>query len=563
MAVLSSIGGFVGIALANYFLRKGFDKLFTNKEDFTRVLSKVIDDTTAEFKSKYPQEEIAGKYHFYDSQKIINELLSFRVMKKEGYNEENLYNAIKDEEKVILPSQEDFDRFYSIFIKKVTENAKLKEKEIQETFGEEIFSVSGKVDNVAEKVDTILHLFTEHFKPVNPISQLNKETSDYNAKEYKYNQLFTKTIVDAMFKDESCQKKYCNFYEVISNIGQNWDAEPDLCFEGKEMILEKFDGIFVEQLNTLYSIGNEPQSLDKKIKYIKQCHYIVKRTIDLIIFVFLSKLWDDKEKIKLSGGTPLREYFPIAKKQITLLRNLIRIYKKQKNDDNLLIPEILAFSEQFNETGELYNANIELEKLYESFREKDSDVPVSKPTNLDCFIAEKQLTVFFENFCFLANYKVVSMKKIECFHTKYVKEKKYLQNHECLGSDKHTNICIKMGEPLFTYDVLLYKGDDYSKNINLFPFIIDINALDNAMDLEFNISNIAFISHVGLVKQHLIYDYLNPDNDSDKSFTLEYMEIMKQKDKEKMCFLTNDEMKKYNKDFVFDTFKRINENLYI
>lgn len=269
----------------------------------------------------------------------------------------------------------------------------------------------------------------------------------------------------------------------------------------------------------------------------------------MVIFAFLSQLWDDVcvGTIKLSGGIPLRKHFPIAENQITLLRNLIRIYCEQKPDNNiLLISDILAIADQFDENGEVYVASAELKNLSDN------------PTILDCYFAEKQLTAFFEKFSFLVNYKVVSMKKIECFNIKNIGIN-YLHHHDYLGRDKKTNIYDEMISPLFSYAVLLFKGDDYTQNINLFPFAIDINALN----FDNTVSRISFFRQPVRDKPRLKYDYLKKEKDGDSDFELEYKGIARQKAKDNMPFLTDEEMRTYNKDCVYNTFNIIGEQLFI
>ena len=390
------------------------------------------------------------------------------------------------------------------------------------------------------------------------VDELNQETFDYLAGKIKYNQLFTKRIIESIKSD--CEQQYPEFYNRIKKKGSLWDTT-SLCEEGQEKISENFAGIIGVQLYELFGIGKE-QSTEKNIKYIKKCRYIVKRTLDLIIFAFLSQLWDDlcSEKINLSDGDSLSDYFPIKEKHITLLRNLIRIYSEQKTDDTvLLIPDILRIADQFNENGELYIAYSQLEKLGDN------------PTILDCYFAEKHLTAFFEYFSFLVSYKLVSMKKIECFNIKNIGTD-YLHHHDNLGlgddkkateekiQKRNYHICCEKVNSMFTYALLLYKGDDYTQNINLFPFVIDINALNFEP-----ISRIAFFRKSILDKPRLQYAYLltGKGKDDDKYFELEHKGIEQQKEKNNVIFLTDDEMKIYNKDRVYTTFKEIEKQLFI
>jgi|GEM_PF-2416269 len=402
------------------------------------------------------------------------------------------------------------------------------------------------------------YYYFEHNNRLYSVDELTEETFDYLTGKIKYNQLFTKRIIEVIKSD--CEQQYPEFYNRIKNKALSWDTT-SLCEEGQEKISENFAGIIGAQLYELFGIGKE-QSTEKNVKYIKKCRYIVKRTLDLIIFAFKSKLWDDlcSKKVKLSDGNSLNDYFPIEEKHITLLRNLIRIYSEQKIDDTvLLIPDIIHIADQFDENGELYIAYSQLEKLG------------NNPTILDCYFAEKHLITFFEYFSFLVSYKLVSMKKIECFNIKNIGTD-YLHHHDNLGlgddkkateekiQKRNYHICCEKVNSMFTYALLLYKGDDYTQNINLFPFVIDINALNFEP-----ISRIAFFRKSVLDKPRLQYAYLltGKGKDDNKYFELEYKGIVSQKEKNDVIFLTDDEMKIYNKDCVYTTFKKIEKQLFI
>ena len=106
---------------------------------------------------------------------------------------------------------------------------------------------------------------------------------------------------------------------------------------------------------------------------------------------------------------------------------------------------------------------------------------------------------------------------------------------------------------LSTNAVLLYKDNDYKKNINLFPFVIDYNALM----LE-QLSQIAFFKEEGNKRNKLEYSYLNID----KNEELKYTGIVQQKGDKNVVFLTDEDMKVYNEDCVFDTFREIQNKLF-
>ena len=397
--------------------------------------------------------------------------------------------------------------------------------------------------------------YFEHNDRLYSIDDLNAETFDYLFGKIKYNQLFTKRIIEAIKSD--CESQHPNFYRVIEQTGSNWDSISRYSDEGKHVISDSFVGIIGKQLNKLFAIGKDTdvqEDVSRK-KYIEKCCYLIKRTLDLTVFAFISQLWDDvsTQKLNLSDKNPLRGHFTMnlkTEEQVALLRSLISVYKEQQVKNSvLLISDILKIADQFEETAELYSACINLETLG------------NNPTILDCYFAEKSLSTFFEKFHFFVNYKVASMKKIEYFNIKNM-DAGYLHHYVNLGysrksleiEQRNFDNCTQAVNSLFTNAVLLYKGDDYTKNINLFPFVIDYNALT----LEKN-SKIAFFCQPAFDEDCLEYIYL----DTDEVFELEHKGIVKQKGNKNVVFLTDDDMKIYNKDSVLITFRMIEEKLFI
>jgi len=377
------------------------------------------------------------------------------------------------------------------------------------------------------------------------IDELNEETFDYLTGKIEYNQLFTARIIEAI-KDDCAEQ---NIY--IHTNQPNWQAKQNLCAMGKKTIAERFIGIIGKQLESLFAIGIGAENCAEN--YVKKCHCIVKCTLDLVVFAFISQLWDyvhtQKPTINVKISDGLFMNIKMSEK-IDLLRQLINIYKGYKTSNEAFCDDILAIAPQFEKNGELYAACIGLEKLG------------NNPTVLDCYFAEKHLTIFIEKFKFLVNYKLASMKKIEYFNIKnintgylhhYVKDAGRNSEGEEKRNFDNGNETINS---LFTNAVLLYKGDDYTKNINLFPFIID----DNALNMETHKSKIAFFEAEGNTSDKLTYSFW--DNKSYRILELEYKGIVKQKEDKNEVFLTNDNMKQYNIDCVFDAFREIQKTLF-
>ncbi|MDR1738351.1 MAG: hypothetical protein LBR66_05985 [Candidatus Symbiothrix sp.] len=369
-----------------------------------------------------------------------------------------------------------------------------------------------------------------------PVFELNEETFDYLTGKIKRNDIFVKRIIEAI-KDNciSQNSSMQRFYETIGREGLSKYFD-----NAKKYISESFVSIIGEQLRQLFCIEEN--------KYIEKCRFIMERTLDLVIFSFLAQLWDDVHKQTLSLPAENYLYNQFAglfkmnslkiESRINLLRWLIGIYKEQKTgQDILFIADILKIADKFDENGELYTTCIDLEQLD------------TNSTALDCYYAEKYLTVFFENFRFLVNYKIASMKKIEYFHIKNI-DKRYLYCTTIGGSatEKEERKFDNSQQPdnaLFSNAVLLYKGSDSTQNINLFPFVIDYNALI----LE-KLTRIAFFKSNAFDEKKLEYAYINDKEELE----LEYKSITQHN--------TDEDMKQYNINCVFDAFRKIQKTLF-
>jgi len=399
-----------------------------------------------------------------------------------------------------------------------------------------------EIGNNYDELKTIIDdkYYFEYNTRLYSVDELNQEIFDYLAGKIKYNQLFTKRIIEAI-KDD-CKEQ--NIYKYTNQL--DWHTKSQYCSMGMNTIADNFIGIIGEQLDKLWAIGRES---DAEEKYVRKCRYIVKRTLDLTIFALLAQLWDDvhnqKRTIntKITGGLFMNLEMP---ERFNLLCRLIDIYREQKADTDLFIDDVLRIADQFNKDSELYVTCTELDKLG------------NNPTILDCYFAEKYMTVFFEIFRFLVKYKLTSMKKIEYFNIKNIAEG-YLHHYVNLNKGesqigkRNFDDCPDTIKSLSTNAVLLYKGNDYKKNINLFPFVIDYNALM----LE-QLSQIAFFEEEGNTRNRLEYSYLNID----KNEELKYTGIVQQKGNKNVVFLTDNDMKVYNIDCVFDTFREIQNKLF-
>lgn len=103
----------------------------------------------------------------------------------------------------------------------------------------------------------------------------------------------------------------------------------------------------------------------------------------------------------------------------------------------------------------------------------------AKFTLLDCFEAETQLTTVLTTLIFFTHYKMVSIKSI-AYDEMRNSPPRYLHSYAALGIDSKFNVNSErvnyVADTICTDAILLFKGR-YQESINLFPFVIDLNAL--------------------------------------------------------------------------------------
>lgn len=153
-ATALGIATFSANTIASYFLKRGFDLAFSKDGDFKDNLRDAIDQTIETYDEKFGQD--SGKLMpFYHSLNVIDELLKFRIMHPEDYDPSQLTKVLEKEPGIAPPTKKNIEDFYSIFLSNIDADPKLKKLEIKQTFDQEIFNISKKVDEVRRQMESI------------------------------------------------------------------------------------------------------------------------------------------------------------------------------------------------------------------------------------------------------------------------------------------------------------------------------------------------------------------------------------------------------------------------
>ncbi len=387
--------------------------------------------------------------------------------------------------------------------------------------------------NTTEPVDDSLNLFKNKLSEMghffSPFAdsndlwlQINKELDRLDLSKFGenknkgFNEILTRRLMYAINKFNGGDK---GFLQKANQVATDWETQPNISDVAKEIVSFSFVGILGIQLRKLLAIGKEDPSDAKQQRYIDNCLITAKRALQLLCFSLISKLWDQRKESEFeltSGQTEeLTKFFEGFEQNIedymNLLVNLYDIYVNQ----NLEFPlaDKLTFDDLASKEGDFRKACSELHIINRLLNENNF-------TLLTCFEAEKQLTIVLEKLIFFVNYKMISMKDVT-FARMRNNVPNYLHKYAALGIDSKNNINAEkvnyVGEPVNTDAILLFTGK-YQESLNLFPFIIDVNALTFEDG-----SKICFYSYKDIQDGSLNYRFL--EDNSIKNIT--FKDILK------------------------------------
>ncbi len=377
------------------------------------------------------------------------------------------------------------------------------------------------------------------------IEQLTEANFGFLTGKKAFNEWLTKSLIEAIESDSAKAKQ---FLEKAKEY-PNWEGVERISSRGKAIIAYSFVGVIGIQLSKLMAIGKEELSENKQRKYISKCLDIARRALDLVGFVLLSRFWDlqKRKQVALSENENkmlvnfFRKSFPPSiMEQVRLLNTLLTIYAKQEWDNP--IPELDGFINQLQEGTEFFETCKKLGTL-------NQQLDKEKYTLLDCYEAEKQLAIFLTHFHFLAAYEMASIKRIGYNEIRNT-EPRYLHRYAALGIDNKANVDAEKvnyaPDTAYTNAVLFYKGDHYKESINLFPFVIDYNALTFEHGAK-----ICFYCARAMAEDQLDFIFLE-DNSVQK---IEFTKTIKADTDFNELMMKEENQKRFNLDTVFLQFQ--------
>lgn len=266
----------------------------------------------------------------------------------------------------------------------------------------------------------------------------------------------------------------------------NWEGVRQHLKEAQGILEESFVWVIGWELRRLFSIGNDKEKrIETKIdEYINHCFSTYRISLQLINYLFISKLWDEKNKNRIidTDKTPIRNFFNSNRTlKLVELRNLfqtlIEIFRSNQLGYPIDEADLGDIDEYLRTDSKFNSACTELERL-EAIDNGREMYGLGH-----CHTAEISLSAILARFRFLTNYQLVTLKKIEYEESRnsaarYIKDLNILEKKEAknlLRILKYDNV------PALTYSVF-FRNE--KKAVNLFPFLLDYNALTNETDFQ-------------------------------------------------------------------------------
>lgn len=381
------------------------------------------------------------------------------------------------------------------------------------------------------------------------IEHINEANFGLFTGKQAFNEILIKNLTEAIqpySKDAQMLIDYMQKQQIA-----HWANQEKYAKKAKEILAYSYVGVIGMQLSHLLAIGNNKtlKADDKIVPYIEKSLHIARYSLDLICFVFISKLWDTQKNQNITlkahqtavlEGFFGRKFEPEFAEQLALLQELYGIFE----DTKIALPfaEMKDFSPLLQPDSALAYTCKTLQTL--------KHTPKEKYTFVECAEAETKLSDLMRFLSFLANYNMASIKKVGY---KFLRNNPphFIHNYIEVGFDQKANPDVEKHkytpQDIATDTVLIYQGENYSNSVNLFPFVIDFNALTFEQG-----SKIYFYQCVGFSSEKILEYVLLKDDEVQK---LEFEGVLDQHPNLDDLVGKETELKKMNLDHVILQFK--------
>lgn len=152
------IATFLSSQIVGYALNNGLDHVFKkNPKTYKLALKEILEITLTEYEDQFPIDDESGKFPFYHSQIIVEELLLYRFFKANEFllDEDRLIKELSTNPNIIAPTKVQIEHFLRILEDKIRKDDDLRELAIKEDYKAEIFEIAETLNNVNIKLSGI------------------------------------------------------------------------------------------------------------------------------------------------------------------------------------------------------------------------------------------------------------------------------------------------------------------------------------------------------------------------------------------------------------------------
>jgi len=370
-------------------------------------------------------------------------------------------------------------------------------------------NVNGEIKEIKNNLDELKSLLqnvsAENFKSGDKIYNIGTITNAVFSAEIgkkTFNMYLCRKLTEALGAYSSDAKDFLD--NIREADKEDWETQVRYTRKANGYIISGYVGVLGMLLQKVISSGIDAFASNSSRDYIEVCVATATRSLQLLCFSFIAKLWDIKKtngfELSSEQANILDNFFSSEielniKDYVELLHTLISIFDAQK----IAYPFVEFNKECLADGSSFSNACSNLEAI-------KSKLDSGQIVYATAFEVENELTNFLSVLSFMANYKMVSVKEIT-YNDSRNEAIQYLHSYTFLGVDTDD----KLFSSKYKYDtlpvskdaVLIFK-DKYQQGLNLFPFIIDINALTNEMEVK-----ICFYTYFEERKKRITYSDIN------------------------------------------------------
>jgi hypothetical protein len=370
-------------------------------------------------------------------------------------------------------------------------------------------NVDGEIKEIKNGLDDLKLLLkdisAESFKSGGKTYNIGMITNAvFNAEIGKktFNMYLCRTLTEAL------RPYSVNIRMFLDNIREadraDWETQSRYTRKASGYIISGFVGVIGLLIQKIISSGKDAFVSNSSKDYLEVCVATAARSLQLLCFAFVSKLWDHKKDndctLSRSQANTLDNFF-VAEIELNitdyqdLLLTLVNIF-----DENTIGYPFSEFSRDCLAPGSRFMQSCKnLELIH-------SKLDAGQATLSTAFEAETELTEFLCTLAFLANYKMVSVKNITYEEIRN-HEVHYLHAYTFLGVDNDDKLFSQKykydTKPISTDAILIFKHQYYD-GLNLFPFIIDVHAITNELEAK-----ICFFTYAEEGRRKLTYSDIN------------------------------------------------------